>query len=191
VYDSGEQTYTKTALYNFNQPDVNLVIPAAVGTIDRDSGVSITANSIRSEVDITATYGIVSLTATDGPVTTSNLIQSDNDVTIRGQTIDISNSNIRSNYGEITIAATQGSGGTLTATGAQLQTNPAINLESNGDIILTDAALRTESWGTMTADLGGPNTLHISGTSVQGATAIRYTPAGVTESPERAIAQPQ
>ena len=184
-----------------------------------------------------ATWGSVSLTASGGEVQTSQVVESDANVDIYGATVDISNAEVRSSYGDITISATEGgsgqlsatgafietneniiirsegdmalsggevyssygdvtissnegSGGQLSATGALIETDSNIILESKGDMIFDSATFQT-SYGQISADLGGPNTLHISGTQVFGATAIEYTPSSVTEDPERSIAQPQ
>ncbi|UWG48189.1 Cell surface protein [Halanaeroarchaeum sp. HSR-CO] len=168
VYDSGETTYSKSELYSFNEPSANLVIPTAVGELNRNAGVSITANSITSEVDIGATWGSVSLTASGGEVQTSQIVESNANVDIRGATVDISNGEIRSSYGDITISATEGGGGQLSATGAFIETGSNIILESEGHLSLSSGEVHS-SYGdiTISATRGGGGQLSATGAFIE------------------------
>jgi hypothetical protein len=191
--DSGETTYSESDLYNFDDETVNLVIPSAVGQLRQDnSQISIRAKSITSEVDIRSQNSGITLTATEGVVRTGSLVRSDNQfVTISGKRVDISGTTVRADNGDVTLSATQRGGGVIIANdSAEIRSrNNDITLESVGDMYLDDSRVRTDN-GAITADLGGANTLHIDGTTVQGTDAILYSPSGVTEDPERPIAEP-
>ena len=196
--DNGERTFEKDELYNFDNDSVNLVIPEAVGKLQQpNSQISIQARSITTGVDIRSQNSDVELTATEGEILISGEIRSNNEqVEIYGKRIDISGATIRADNGDITISATESGGGELDASGSDTlirSQNNDIILESIGDMYLDDARIRSQN-GEISADLGGDYTIHISETTVEnqdGPGAIMYTPAGVTEDPERPIAEPQ
>lgn len=126
IRDDGEATYSKAELQNFDDPDVDLVIPAGVGSIEANGqdAVSITAGSISSAVDVGAHKQDVRLVATDG------------DVDVAG-----SNLTVDKKYGRVNVTAA----GDVHLSNATLVTQSgSIVVESDGAATLDDAALRVE-----------------------------------------------
>ncbi|MFC7227993.1 hypothetical protein N0B31_11325 [Salinirubellus salinus] len=149
-----------------------------------------------SGANIDATNRGITLAATDGELVASGalLSASKSTVDISGKRVDVSGANIDATNQGITLSATVSGGGELIASNALLSADKSdIALESVGDIFVDGATLQSRN-GRITADLGGAYTLHLSGTVVQnqkGPGAIQYTPDGVTEDPDRPIAEPQ
>ena len=198
VFDEGETIFSKSELDNFDNTSVNLVIPDAVGEIRNDAdGISITARSITSEVDFRSNGGTIELAATEGEILINTEVRSQKDtgaVSISGKRIDISDANIQSDNGGVTISATQAGGGELIAVGTALRAQKTnINLNSIGDMFLDDAELTSN--GIISADLASNYTIHLSGTNLKnqkGPGAIQYTPDTVTkEPPDSPLAEPQ
>lgn len=197
VFDEGETTFSKSELDNFDNTSVNLVIPDAVGEIRNDDGISITARSITSEVDFRSNGGTIDLAATEGEILINTEVRSQKDtgaVSISGKRIDVSDADIQSDKGGVTISATQAGGGELIAVGTDLRAQKTnINLNSVGDMFLDDAELISE--GIISADLAADYTIHLSGTILKnqkGPGAIQYTPDTVTkEPPDSPLAEPQ
>ncbi|WP_226010655.1 hypothetical protein [Halomicrobium salinisoli] len=126
IRDDGEATYSKQELQNFDDPDVDLVVPAGVGSI-RAKGqdeVSITAGSISSEVDVGAHKQDVRLVATDG------------DVDVAG-----SNLTVDKQYGTIDVSA---SGDVDLSDATLLTESGSIAVEAGGSVDLRDSVLRVE-----------------------------------------------
>ncbi|WP_415382391.1 hypothetical protein [Halosimplex sp. TS25] len=208
-YDDGEGTYTADELTEFEDETANLVIPGDIDEVyDRNGEVTITANSIRSAVDIGSRNAEVELTATGGDIvidgssissrngevtisTSGNVkavgstIESRNsEITISGENVDISDSDIYSRNEDITVTASS----ELTANRATIESrNGDISLNSNGDMYLDGASL-TSTNGQATADLNvdsSDTTIHVDGISVNDRDGIlTYTPSNVTEDPD-------
>lgn len=120
VWDSGEPTYTRGQISGFDDPSVNLVIPADVGTIVTGS---ITARSITSASPILG--GSVSLTATSGDISLASSVGA---------------------FGSVDISAA----GTLDLRGASVTSGFSnVALEANGDAILDSASLSARTATTV------------------------------------------
>lgn len=174
-YDSDESTYSEEQLYEFNDPSANLVIPDGMGKVKaKNDGVSITAGDINSKVTIESGTGPVSLTATQGDVTvTGSKVKSKNSAVtvITNETLNIADttidandaidfsadqisaqrSDIKSKNGNVILSATDGA---LLLDSATVEAPTGnIEFESNGDMSLASATLKTKQGGMITANL--------------------------------------
>ena len=164
-------------------------------TIDQGSGdvdLSATGDIDLSTSTITTNTGEVSvesggtLTLDDATVSVSG---GNGGIDFDAQEISARNADFDTNTGPIALSATRNGGGQLDATGANMAVgggNGDVTLESVGDVFLDDASLSTSN-GAATAALGGSGyTLHVDGLSVVDRDdTLTYSPAGVTEDPER------
>ena len=153
LFDTGETTYSKSSLYNFNDDSVDLVIPEAVGSLQQSNEISITANSISSEVDISSSNNQITLTTTGGDLIASGTsIDSPNNqitLTSSGNAI-IDDTTITSSTNPITVS----SGGEISATGMTMDSpNNEITLTSSGTMIIDDAVI-TSSTNPITIESG-------------------------------------
>jgi hypothetical protein len=207
IYESGETTYSNGDLADgFNQPSENLVIPTDVGTVDnRNNGVTLTAKSITSSVDITSRNDAIELTATSGDITlTGRTVESrnnvvdltasgtlnvddatiesrNNEVSLEAQQISARNAYIRSQNNDVTVSATRNGGGELDATGADLiSESNNVDLLSVGDMRLDSATV--DASGTATADLAlGSATLYVDQAQIfDGDNTLTYAPNTIT-----------
>jgi len=204
-WDSNEATYTEQDLYNFQDTNVDLVIPSDVGDVKaKNRQIDINANSITTEVGFDADNG-VSVTATGGDVTLNgNAVTAKNggvkvtaagtvsadrskirgptgDVVIRGETVSLRQADVKSKNNDVIIAATEGTGGTLDATDSSIEASTGtVSLESVGDVYLDSAKVRSKNGGA-TADLGTTSaTLHVDGAEIDDNNQIlAYDPDGI------------
>lgn len=201
-WDSGEPTFTESQLYNFNDQQADLVVPSDVGTVNRSSGVSITAGSITARTDFQSGSASVRLDATDGNADVQNqqfvaarevsvsstattnidgtaMVGVVDGVSISGKSVSAQGASLGS-FRTVTVSARERGGGSFDLSGASLTSVYSdIRLESSGDMNLQNAALSAR-YGEITADLRrGGQTLDVRGTSIddQDNTLI-YSPQG-------------
>jgi hypothetical protein len=161
-YDSGETTYTKTELESgLDDPDVNLVVPSDVGTLDLGRN-TLSTRSMRIRTDIDTRGGGVQLLAEE--------------------TIDIAGQTVVVRGGDIEISAGEGGSGRLIATGATIDTNRELRLRSNGDLSIDAATVRSGSSRNIETTLGTDGaTLFVDGATISDRDdTIEYAPGGVT-----------
>ncbi|WP_152421016.1 autotransporter outer membrane beta-barrel domain-containing protein [Halorubrum coriense] len=171
-------------------------------TIVSDNGIDTTSGDITANNNIvvrSTSTGDVTLDSatvisdtgqftaeTDGQLTAvDSTIEAPGNILLRStENIPVNSSSITAVYGTITIETDN----EIDATGVNISTNSTINLISTGDIFLDSATVSTD-YGNIKADLGGGSfTIHINETTVTGG-PIDYRPNGVSEDPERAIAE--
>lgn len=204
-YDAGETNYTMAQLYSFDDPSADLVLPASVGTLKNKPGISITANSISADSDLSAKDGGVTLEATGGSVdiagqtvTSRNggvdvdaagsvsasgaVVESRNvDVSLSADgALDVSGATLWSRNAAVRLSA----GGPISAVDATLQSrHQNVQLDSGGAIDIRNAGLWSRN-GQLTADLGSSgSTLSVGGAEItdrNGGGTLTYTPSGVT-----------
>lgn len=126
-YDEGETTYGKNELRSFENRSVDLVIPAGVGEVKDNRGLSVTAGSIASSVDLRSKRGDVALSAVDGG-------------------IDLSGATVRSGAGTVDVEAS----GDATLDGASVTADGGpISVSAGGRLSAYDATV--EARGNATA----------------------------------------
>lgn len=141
--DGGETTYEESDLYTFNDETVNLVIPEAVGTVERGNQINIRANSITSEVDFISNNENVRLESTGSEIiSTGSEITANNNVDlISATTASIDDTTIESVTGSVTVDADD----ELTATGSSVTANNDITLDATGDVSLNSATVDADT----------------------------------------------
>jgi PKD repeat protein len=181
--DDGETTYGKGQIADFDDENVNLVIPSSVGEISRNQ-IEIEAASINSEVGLVANNGDVQV-ETSGDVRLRGRTRAQNgNVQLSGNRIDASGTSVTSSTGNVEITAR----GAFDASDGRLESqNGDVELASNGDMTLSGATVRSGT-GSLSAELGGPNTLYVLDTTIQEPNddgILRYSPESVVEAPDR------
>ena len=148
--NAGDTTVEKSELYAYDNTSADLVIPEDVGQIGDSSStdsVSITANSITSEVDIASKNKDISLQATGGD-------------------IDFSNSDITTSNGNVDITAEENL--YLTDSSITITKNADVLLTSGADTVLTRATIDIDDRGNNFAEAtldGSSGTLYVEDAS--------------------------
>lgn len=151
VYDSGEPTFKKSELDDFDNASVDLVIPSGVGTLQANgpNNLSITAGSIYSEVDFATDRGSITLLAEDGEVhvdeTNLSVSQDNGLVNLTASSyVSAADASFQTDAAPITIDA----GGEVTASGLSATTaSGAITIGTDSQLDATDATLTVDNGG--------------------------------------------
>jgi len=171
IVTDGELTATDSQITARN----NIVLRSTTA-----SDISIDNADIESKQSQVTIDTLGELSAINSMITSrSNIyLQSTGDMSLTGATID-------SEQGQLTIETDS----ELTAAGSSISTRSNIVLRSTGDMYLDNADIDSQQ-GQINANLGGNFVLHINGTTVNdNDNTIQYNPSGVTENPDRPIAQ--
>ena len=174
--DGGETTYEESDLYTFNDETVNLVIPEAVGTVERGNQINIRANSITSEVSFVSNNENVRLESTGGEIITtgSEITANNNNVDlISAAAASIDDTTIESVTSSVTINADD----ELTATGSSVTANNDITLDATGDVSLDDATVDADT-GQVTVRSDGAITATGASVSANNNIVIRSDTTG-------------
>jgi PKD repeat protein len=187
--DNGETTYSKGQIADFDDESANLVIPENIKKINKNQ-IEIEAASVNSEADLVSKSGDVQVEAS-GDIRLRGEVQAQNgNVELSGNRIDTSGVSIRSSTGNVEITASS----VFDASDGRLDSqNGDVELISDGDMTLSGATVSSGT-GSLSAELGGPNTLYVSGTTIQepnGDGVLRYSPGSVVEAPDRSEVGPR
>jgi len=172
--NAGDTTVEKSELYAYDNTSADLVIPEDVGQIGDSSStdsVSITANSITSEVDIASKNKDISLRATGGDIDFGengiSITQGGGAVTIDAAgDVHLSNSDITTSNGNVDITA--GENLYLTDSSITVTKNADVLLTSGMDTVLTRATIDIDDRGNNFAEAmldGSSGTLYVEDAS--------------------------
>lgn len=205
-YDENvDETIKVKGLDSYENEQANVVLSPNVGELDPDGGVSITANSVSSEVNVSSSAGDVTLNASrialsDTSVSVENgnvTIRSSGDVDLEGTTVEATNGAIavegqsvsmkrsRLSADAVSVAADRNGGGTVEATAAEVTSDAGdVGFEASGDVVL-DAGDLTARDGRIVATFPDEDsTLYVDSTVVNdGNGTLYYSPPGVTVVP--------
>lgn len=182
--NAGDTTISKSELYSYDNTSADLVIPESVGQVG-DSGstdsISITANSITSEVNLASKNKDISLQATGGDIDFGengiSITQGGGTVTIDAAgDVDLSNSDITTSNGDVVITAVKNL--YLTDSGVTVTKNADVLLTSGADTDLRRATLDIDNTGNNFAEAtldGSSGTLYVQDASfLNNANPLQY-----------------
>lgn len=208
-YDKQEDETIKVKnLNNYEDRQANVVISSNIGELDSsNSEISITANTITSEVNISSTSNSVTLEASridlhdttvsgeDGGVTIrssgevnldgATVVATGGPIRVEGQSVSMGQSRLSASNDDVTVSADRNGGGRIEATAAEIHSDTGdVVLDARSAIVLDSGRLSAKN-GKISANFSDEDsTLYVDGTVVNnGDGPLYYSPSGVSVVP--------